>query len=271
MNLVKNRYVFGGLALLTLVDAQNQLGAIEANKMLKPSANLAWQLFYNAQLAGGYESIIHFVLFLALFPAIVSWMLIYQKNSNLDSSALTRVNRRNYWAKQGLQLFVIAAVYRLLLTAMELLIVSVKFGYLDFSLTFKQSETAFTLFNQNASLQLLIYTVISVLGWGIWALLTYSTCLFVKRTILVIPVALLVSFAGSVLPIVIAQTNIPVLYDFAYALLFGNVQAPGVMTVNGKLRGVTIIYPLISLIFYAGLSVVAARLYMRKAERGLLD
>lgn len=269
--LIKNKLTLFLLIFLTIIDIFNLLSACSADNSLKFNNILPWTLYYNTQLFGTDESTIHLFSFLIIFPILFSWILIYIKNNSLYNIIITR-RKISQLIKENLRLiFIFTLSFKLFLTIIELFIISIFFHPMSFSPTLQfNGNVAFVTFYNNVLFQFFIYTLLTTIGWGILGCFFYSVFLFIKKTFLIVPTALLLDLILTILPTIIPNNNL-FICQIMYIPMLSMLQSPGNLTFHGNNPPLSLITTcLISSIFYISLIYLLTRIYINKTETGQL-
>lgn len=237
---------------------------------LIPNSQEAWNIFYSMQLAGPENKTWMYFLSLVLIPTIFSWAFIYIKNNYMKNMVITRKDYFRIVFETVKSIIFKIIVLKIIIICVDLLTISIVFHPVNFSIseTFSNTDLSYILFSKNILFDFILYALFSIIGWCVWCVLFYSIFLFVNKTILILPVALLLDTFLIIVPAMVGVKN-PILKLLMYLPFIGNLQSPGNITIGGNTPPMSLTTScLFSILFYLVIIWFLFRTHIRKAQKG---
>lgn len=213
------------LSLTTII--QTLLIIMQSSEMLH-GGETGTGIFYGLQLFGNMETPWHLLIFQSLNFLILFWLAIYVKNTAMFSMILTRKSYKQVINATLKKIFFGAFILRISQALIELLLLNFLFAptkllsHSDFLINGMPA-----IFSSNGITNLLLYLILSAIGWGITAMLLFALSLYIKKTTLILPMVLLVNLVLVVLPGMLNLLTAGKLSPIFYLIFLPLITSPG--------------------------------------------
>ncbi|MCM0599884.1 hypothetical protein [Periweissella fabalis] len=199
----RNIFLLILVAILFIVVTIAILASVKDNKGIPQNGLLALNIFFGIQTNGFDLGVTSMFFIFTIVQLCGSLMHIYIKNSNYLIMVQQRIGYRHF-VKQGIICtFAVTVGLSLLINLYEVGVISLLVH--PFTSTSMPIQNRFATFNNGTVTGVIIYSALSVIGLGIYSVLIFIIGLFIKKTILYIPLSAILSIVLSVMPIVILK------------------------------------------------------------------
>lgn len=253
------------LIYLAIMSVEIVITLDEERDIIKNGATVL-SSFWDIQFGGPGGGLFSEIMSLIIITFVGSFSFIYLKNNHAFYNVQQRIDYRGYLSLALRRTMIAAAVLSILVKIYQLLLILLITRTLPSNIPFPEEMMfGLTAFNDNTLMSVAVFTVLSAIGWAVYAAFIFSIGLFVKKNAVYVVLGAVVGLMLIALPSLI---NIPseLVSTLFYVFLMANMISPGQAifnSFNGNPPNVYLAFVLASL-FYAGIAYLLIRLWVRR-------
>lgn len=264
----RTRSIFLLFVLIYLAIVSAEMGSfIYDERDLFKDGTTALYNFWNFQFIGGSDNgLFSDISSLVVIPLVGSFVFIYLKNNHAFYNVQQRIGYRGYLRLALRRTMIGAAVFSVLIKIYQLLFVILLTRTMP-SNDRVPEEMMFgqTAFNDNTLMSVAIYTVLSAVGWAIFAAFIFSIGLFIKKNSVYFVLGPVIGLSLLLVPIMVTPKD-KLIDTVIYLFYFSNLMSPGQIifnVFNGNPPNVYLAFVLACL-FYGGIASILIRVWTKR-------
>ncbi|NVY96589.1 hypothetical protein HU830_05365 [Lactobacillus sp. DCY120] len=226
--------------------------------------------FWYFQFGGVGDSLISATLTLILFTTIASMESIYLKNNNTFYNVQTRIGFGEFLRRSVGKVLALTFSLTVIIKLYQLGLISLIFGQLPSNIILPEPiRYGLGPFDDNLLTSWLIFTLLSALGWGIYAIFVFAVGLFVPKNSVYLVLGVVLGIIALTIPGILSRIN-SILTYLMYFIFIPTLIAPGQATFGvwgGKFPPVYLTFSSAALI-YLGSAFLLMRVWVSRQRRG---
>ena len=197
--------------------------ATEIKELLVISPDVGYKLYYYIQHSGLYVLLYIFLIF--IIPNLYTINFISQKNNNFTNYQITRLGYKYNMEIETFFIFLSTFIYVVLLNIFICVIIHV--FYFQFQNSFYNDAVydMTRMICSNQLLNIIIYILLSSIGYGLFASLIYNMQVFVKNTYVFRGLGLILGILLYTLPAIVASS----ISIYFFRLFIGSLYLPYIL------------------------------------------
>ncbi|MDF7638928.1 hypothetical protein PT285_05885 [Lactobacillus sp. ESL0791] len=268
-----NKIIIFLIIAYLLLEAGVVMAAIKDVSYTAPDGHKCIYLFFIVQIFGFREPMDMRLVKMILATIIGAGIFIYLKNNNSFINVQQRIGYRRFLKKGILTTFLSAASLSGLTCLYDFILISCLYHPFEFRVndTGYLSNLLEWYFSPSDLQTILMFVLMSSLGWGVFALLVFSIGLFIRKTALYLPIGFIIGLVLLFVPLVLvglAPSNL-LARQLTFTTFLPSLLAPGIHNLNM----LPPLNPALAFIFAVVIYTTAAAIlitiwYKRKLRKG---
>ena len=209
---------------------------INQNSIVRFNPDNFLYMFFGIQIGGALDDSLFFELVeFSLIPVIGSALAVFTKNNNSFSNYQQRSGYQGYLKTACLRAFGTGFGLAVLINIYKMIIISLfysPFVYQNPSFFLRNDSGGLSL-SQNSLIALVLYVLMSAIGWGSFSLLVYAVGLWIKKNSLYLVSGTLIMLLCILAPL-LAKTDNKIMFVLSNVLFLPNIISPGLFYIHAN-------------------------------------
>lgn len=257
--------IFTFLSIITWVT----LSTVSVYSGVSGTAETAVNVFFNNQIGNMLPISVSTAMFV-FFTVEGSLITVYLKNGSVFYNIQQRIGYIRFIKKGLLKTSIVAMILSLVTYLYEIVLISFTIHPLNIKFINKRHLSSGLGFFDNGNLSgIIIFIILSVIGWGVYASFIFAIGLFIKKTTVYLITGAAIGTMLIVLPALISNTFDKILVPLLNLFVVTTLISPGQMQLQGNGVDSTPVYSsfVLSATIYITITWLLTKLWIAKKQK----